>query len=485
MKTTKWIAWIVVIIYVLTAVFSNGYHHPDEHFQLIEFAGLKLGWNAPADLAWEYNAKIRPALQPMIAYGVLGILRYIGMESPYLQALVLRLLTMVFAIYCINHFIGNFVHTIDSKHRNMYILLSFLLWFLPAVNVRFSSEVWAGLFLLLGLSLIYKSKKQALKVCVMIGFILGLSFECRYQIALSIVGLMSWMLWTAHWHGKQWLAFVGGGILAVAICTMVDCWFYETLVFAPFEYFRVNILQDVASSYGVFPWHYYFVQILNRPTLLIGISFIFSLCGALVYKTKYPVIWCILPFLIGHSLIPHKELRFLFPLVNFMPLLLIWGYEWVATLINRQVLYLFIVFFCIVNVGGLLMMAYKPAGIGNINMMRYVMMQYANTDMNIYVTPLGNPSMESTFLPIHFYSNERIQWRDYLEEVEKIAMFRSVELKHCAVIVMKVEEERRNFLLWKGFVEEYRSIPVWIEWLNLFYKVYREERTQILYSKEK
>jgi phosphatidylinositol glycan class B len=40
----------IISIYVITAIFITGYHHPDEHFQLIEFTGLKGGWNTGTDL---------------------------------------------------------------------------------------------------------------------------------------------------------------------------------------------------------------------------------------------------------------------------------------------------------------------------------------------------------------------------------------------------------------------------------------------------
>jgi phosphatidylinositol glycan class B len=47
------IKWIIVLVYVITAIFSNGYHHPDEHYQIVEFTGLKAGWNTGWNLTWE------------------------------------------------------------------------------------------------------------------------------------------------------------------------------------------------------------------------------------------------------------------------------------------------------------------------------------------------------------------------------------------------------------------------------------------------
>lgn len=69
MKAVKnWTLWGVIgMVFFITAWKSDGYYHADEHYQLIEFAGKILGTHQPEELAWEYNARLRPALQPTIA----------------------------------------------------------------------------------------------------------------------------------------------------------------------------------------------------------------------------------------------------------------------------------------------------------------------------------------------------------------------------------------------------------------------------------
>ncbi|WP_106831233.1 hypothetical protein [Parabacteroides pacaensis] len=52
-KEIYWLGSCILVIYFLIAIHSSGYYHPDEHFQIIEFAGLKAGWNQAADLPWE------------------------------------------------------------------------------------------------------------------------------------------------------------------------------------------------------------------------------------------------------------------------------------------------------------------------------------------------------------------------------------------------------------------------------------------------
>jgi GPI mannosyltransferase 3 len=59
-----------VVVRILTAWFNGGYFHPDEHWQILEFAWYKLGHEPASILPWEFPAQIRPGLQPWIAAGV-------------------------------------------------------------------------------------------------------------------------------------------------------------------------------------------------------------------------------------------------------------------------------------------------------------------------------------------------------------------------------------------------------------------------------
>ena len=49
---TRWMALGLLLILV-AALRSEGFHHPDEHFQVLEFAGAKLGRTPWSALPWE------------------------------------------------------------------------------------------------------------------------------------------------------------------------------------------------------------------------------------------------------------------------------------------------------------------------------------------------------------------------------------------------------------------------------------------------
>ena len=128
----------------------------------------------------------------------------------------------------------------------------------------------------------------------------------------------------------KWFIIISGLSFVIALCTVLDSFYYQTVVFAPYNYLKVNIIDKVSSLYGTEPWYYYLKIMFEAPSLIIGFMIVFSIVYLLITDYKNIILWCIFPFLVVHSIIPHKELRFLFPLVNFIPILLIWTYERVS-----------------------------------------------------------------------------------------------------------------------------------------------------------
>ena len=88
--------WLLFLI--VTAYQNQGYWHPDEHFQILEFANFKAGLTPESMLPWEFAAKIRPWTLPAATLVVLQTLRGLHIYSPVTQTFVLRLLTVLGAL---------------------------------------------------------------------------------------------------------------------------------------------------------------------------------------------------------------------------------------------------------------------------------------------------------------------------------------------------------------------------------------------------
>ena len=69
---------------MITAFFSIGHLQSDEHFQVLEFAQYKLGKISATDLPWEFREKMRPSIQPWIAYSLIKLFHGIGLNNPFI-----------------------------------------------------------------------------------------------------------------------------------------------------------------------------------------------------------------------------------------------------------------------------------------------------------------------------------------------------------------------------------------------------------------
>ncbi|MEI6409775.1 MAG: hypothetical protein WCR52_10360 [Bacteroidota bacterium] len=304
-----------IFIFAITAWFSAGYFHPDEHFQLLEFASWKSGATPAGDLSWEFEAHIRPALQPVIALSLIQGMKCIGLIDPFFQAFILRLLSGLLALFVFYKFSKLLVadFTVPNTAFGLFAACLFL-WFMPFLSVRFSSENWSAWTFLAALYLISKNREQA-GIFLLAGLLLGLSFFFRFQIAFAFIGLGAW-LWVIHkLRGIKWLWLFAGGLTGLAIGFLADRWFYGAWVCTPWAYFDQNILQHKAAAFGVAPWWFYFTESMLKGIPPLSLV----LVGAVIlggYKQRRHVFtWVFVAFLLAHSAVGHKELRFLFPML--------------------------------------------------------------------------------------------------------------------------------------------------------------------------
>src|SRR4051812_34704585 len=89
---------ILGAVTIVTAWFSNTFYFPDEHYQILEFMGLKLGVTPASGLPWEFSARIRPWFQPMVYFLVARPLRVFGLTDMFAITFLLRLLTGLFSL---------------------------------------------------------------------------------------------------------------------------------------------------------------------------------------------------------------------------------------------------------------------------------------------------------------------------------------------------------------------------------------------------
>lgn len=307
------------LLCALAAWCTIGYHHPDEHFQIWEFANYKLG-NIPAiDLPWEFPAQMRPGLQPFIAYCMVVAAKSIGISNPFVQVFLMRLLCGAAALFVYWKWSEWLERDFKNPNTVRWMRIGLLFfWLMPYLNVRFSSENTSAISFFGGLLLLLQqleSQKNRFSWQLLIaGLLLGLSFFFRYQIAFAGLGLGAWLVFQKRPGLLSWTALALGALLAVGTGVITDFWLYGEWVCAPYNYFFSNIMEGKAANFGVSPFWWYLTEMPIALVPPLSLVLLVWCAMGIWQKPLHVLAWCVVPFVVAHSMVAHKEVRFLFPM---------------------------------------------------------------------------------------------------------------------------------------------------------------------------
>ena len=300
----------------------------DEYSQIFEFAAWKLGYVGHADLRlWEFESQMRPSIQVWTVVGVYRLVALFTKEvNPFTVNYIIYVASGLLSITSILVFSNAFIHRVNERHRDSFIILSLFTWLVLYTNTHFNSENICGHLLLLAVGLFYGNlAKTGRNLPIIIaGILLGLSFSCRFQAGFAILGLMTWYFMTS-WKEKtllRWILLSVSILLAISVFTLLaDYFFYGKFVLSPYNYYYENIATGTMNRVsGVSPWYAYLFMV--SVYLPFGPLYVFSTIRQSIVFPRDILTSIIAPFVLIHCLIGHKEVRFLLPMLGFMPVLL-------------------------------------------------------------------------------------------------------------------------------------------------------------------
>lgn len=318
---------LAVALVVVGAWFSIGFHHNDEHFQILEFASLKLGNTSAAELPWEYHAAIRSWLQPAIAIVVVKGLGLLGDRDPFHAAFLLRLLSGL--LYCaalarLFRLSRRWIHSAEAGRTAL--LLAAVLWFVPYIAVRFSGEGLSGSLFFLGFASLLLHVEEGPRPAWelwLAGAAMGLAFAARFQTGLLIAPALAWLVWVGRPRPSTVAVILTGLLGAIGASLALDRWGYGEWVFTPWRYLQIQLLHGVAArQFGTAPWWWYVPKIIVAAGPPIGLPLVLGVVTGWVRRPTAGLTWVSLTFFLSHCLLGHKELRFLFPLSLCAPFLI-------------------------------------------------------------------------------------------------------------------------------------------------------------------
>jgi len=467
------------LILSVTAFFSAGYLHPDEHFQILEFAGLKLNLTAAGNLPWEFQYQMRPAIQPVMVVLVYRFFGLFGVPDPFFIAFILRLMTAAFSflgMWLIYRVYENGI--VNRILKKWFLFLSFFLWFVVFFNVRFSSGSWAGsAFIIAFAYLQYKKQKIRLTDFFLAGLILGFSFLFRFHSGFLILGMISWMLVIKKEPAIRILFLCSGIFVVLGIGFLLDRWFYGEWTMTFWNYFQQNLLLDKVSGFGRQAWWFYFKGVFFEAIPPFSLVYILSILLFCVFKRKDILTWTLLPFVVVHFLIGHKEMRFLFPIAGFLPIIIIQSVDllrqkWLPDLLQKKAVRYFVKTFWAANLALLIIVAFSPADT-EINLFKKIYRDYPSPT-TLYVI---NENPYRRALDIYFYKRKNLK----IEVMDSSSLIRPLPGRICLVVTRNAKELKdlgiQKKLIYSSFPDwmKHFNFNHWIERTNFWY-VYQLER---------
>lgn len=317
----KSVLFIAIFVLTIAVIFSKGFGMFDDHFLVIE---ASQSWVDGGDynnwLPWN-NSNSAPSGHSYFYVGIhfllFTIMKFMGMTDPQHKMYIIRILHALLSLLTIIYGFKITYRLSNIKTARMVGLLLSVLWFFPFLYVRNLIEIVCIPFLMIAIWRIITEKDKVrtsvLRYWILTGFLLGIAINIRLQSVVFVFGVGLALLILKKWKETIYLSL--GTILALVLFqSPVDYVFWGYPFAELAAYINHNILHT--NDYIVAGWYNYLLLVLGIIIPPVGIFLFF---GFFRMWRKHLIIF--LPtfiFFVFHSYIPNKQERFIFPIIPFI-----------------------------------------------------------------------------------------------------------------------------------------------------------------------
>jgi GPI mannosyltransferase 3 len=294
----------------------------DETMQYFE-QGHRLAFGSGV-VPWEYSEGVRSWLLPsLIAVAMRASARF--SDDPMVYIDLVR--TLCAALSMVVVYAGFRMGEREDGRRGAIITGGFcaiwfdLIYFAPAAMPEVLAAHCAVAALFLG------ETERSTRRVFWIGALFGTAICLRYQYAPPLAFAIAWQ-YRRDIDEWRWL-FLGGAAVLLPFCGVLDAITWGAAFQSIWLNFDRNVVQGIATAIGTEPPGYYLsyltVALVPLP-LMLGLA----LAGA----TRFPALAiAAVGTFVMHSLLPHKEVRFIYLTIAAAPILIGLGATYLARLL--------------------------------------------------------------------------------------------------------------------------------------------------------
>jgi GPI mannosyltransferase 3 len=303
-----WLVGIVTValaVRVLVVILLPNFQHPDEIYQFFEQSHrIAFGYGLQT---WEFREGMRSLLLPAVFSQVFALVAHFG-GGPRAYILISQTLLAVLSTVSV---VAIYFCGLQRSRTHAVIAASVAAtWFeLVFFAGHALTESIAANFLLIALAAgDVPEEKLTRRRLFVIGFCLATCLMIRVHLA---PGLMVAGLWIARDNIRaRWVPMLLGAVLPIACFGLSDWITWGSPFHSQIAAFRMNVVQNKASFYGVQPIYWYALKLIY--TWGGALPIILALI-AVRYRTVMMWLLVAAAIIVSHTLIGHKEYRFIFP----------------------------------------------------------------------------------------------------------------------------------------------------------------------------
>lgn len=284
---------------------------PDEYWQSLE-VGHKLAFGY-GHLTWEWSKGIRSYLHPLTITAIYKALAWLGLDQAEYLVLAPRIFQAIlsaFSDYC-------FYKWCNRSKWAIFLNITSWFWFYTSTRTLINTVEACLTTIALSLYPRYHGNDSH-------SFLWFVQIACFIRPTAAILWLP---LCIIHMHQKSVYSIIEQlikrylliGFIVGGAAVALDSYAHGTFIVTPVEFIKANVVENVGSFYGEHPWHWNVT--VGLPTILgpITIPFVLAIIQTIRHREDYRdrlnLLIAIVFSLFVYSLMPHKEFRFLLPLL--------------------------------------------------------------------------------------------------------------------------------------------------------------------------